>query len=539
MASVANINDVLEGHVALELECVDRLYLNAYVPAMQVGGQVVRFLRGHLGFEIPSPALLAKIGNRFRAEVRAFAAERGIPILHLKKPDRSRWDDRKLDHVRPYLEKAGRERRYGVVAIVACQEFQWVLSAHDCAGHAKAASFQYFREERRVGIYYFYILDRDFGPGFIKFCTYCPWPGKVWLNGHEWVKRQADREGIEFTALQNGFAACQQPERLQALCDSLDPADVQAFFDRWITVIPAPLTAVDRAAGYWWELSMRQVELSRAVVFDDPRRARGFFEALVADNVGIGRPEEVSIAFAGRQVRKNRRETFGTRIFTAGTDVRIEFRYKHSRLKQYLKDGRALRIETVINKPSDLGVLARLEHLPELIAKARQVNQRLLMIERAGQSCAIGSALFERIHQPYNQEGQRTGALRFGDSRAMALAGALCYVLQAVTGFTNKSLRGLVAEHLGQPYSQGQMSYDLRRLRLHGLIQRLPRSNTYQLTSEGIRVAVFYTKLQNRLLRPLLDANKSPAKIEIRRALATLTSAVNDYIENARLAPAA
>src|SRR5579863_2021114 len=122
MVSVANINEVLEGHVALAVDCVDRLYLNAYVPNLQVGGQVVRFLSGHRGHEIPSPALLGPIGNRFRREVKQFAAEHAIPILQLKKPDRSRWDDRKLDHVRPYLERAERESRYGVVAIVAGQE---------------------------------------------------------------------------------------------------------------------------------------------------------------------------------------------------------------------------------------------------------------------------------------------------------------------------------------------------------------------------------------------------------------------------------
>ena len=218
--------------------------------------------------------------------------------------------------------------------------------------------------------------------------------------------------------------------------------------------------------------------------------------------------------------------------------IPIDFRYKHSRVKQYLKDGRALRIETIINRPDDLDVKRRLEHLPELIDKARAVNQRLLMIEQAGQSCAIGSALFERIHQPYHQEGQRTGALRFGDERATALAGALCTVLGAVTGFTNKSLRPLVAGQLDQPYSHSKMSYDLRRLRLHGLIQRVPRKNTYVLTPDGIRVAVFYTKLRNRLLRPLLDADKPPAKTEIRHALRTLENAVADYIHTARLAPA-
>jgi hypothetical protein len=534
-AAVTNINDVLEGHIALEVECVDRLYLNAYVPNLQVGGQVVRFITQHLGKPIPSAALLGTIGNRFRREVRAFADAHGIPILQLKKPDRSRWDDRKLDHVRPYLERAERERRFGVVAIVACQEFQWVISARNRATKPKAVCFEFFREERRVGVYYFYICDPDFGPGFIKICTYFPYPAKVWLNGHEWAKRRADRAGIDYLALSNGFAACDEPERLQAICDSLGPEHVQAFFDRWIEPIPTPFTRADRAGGYWWELSMRQVEVSRTLVFDDRRRARGFFEALVADNIAIGRPEQIAMVFA-RQLRKTTKEPFRTRVFNAGTDVKIDFSYKHSRLKQYLKDGRALRIEAVINKPKDLDVPARIEHLPELIAKARAINQRLLIIERAGQSCAIGSALFERIHQPYNREGQRTGALRFGDTRAMALAGALHILLHAVTGFTNKSLRGHVAGLLGQPYSPSKMSYDLRRLRLHGLIERLPHRNTYTLTAEGIRVAVFYSKLHDRLLRPLLDADKPPAPIPVRRALATLQHAVNDYVHNARLA---
>jgi hypothetical protein len=334
MVSVANINDVLEGRVALEIECVDRLYLNAYVPNLQVGGQVVRFLCGHRGHQIPSPALLGPIGNRFRREVKRFAAERRIPILALRKPDRTRWDDRKLDHVRGYLEAAERDGRYGVVAIVACQEFQWVMSGRNRADHPKAVRFEFFREERRVGVYYFYILDREFGPGFIKICTYFPYPAKVWLNGHEWAKRQAVRLSIPFEALSNGFADSSQPDRLQAVCDTLAPEHIQAFFDHWITNIPTPFTHEDRAAGYWWELSMRQVEVSRTLVFDDPRRARRFFEALVADNIDIGRPELVAILFA-RQVRKTTREPFITRIFSPGTEVKIDFRYKHSRVYKY------------------------------------------------------------------------------------------------------------------------------------------------------------------------------------------------------------
>jgi hypothetical protein len=539
--SVVNINDVLDGHVSLTVDCVDRLYLNAYVQSLQVGPQVRRFLEDHLGSKIASPTLLQQIGNRFRRDVKAFAATNKIPVLTLKKPDRSRWDDRKLDHVRPYLDAAKRRGRFGVVAIVATQEFQWVYKATRHTGAGGGVYFVFDKAERRVGVYYFYVHDPAFGTGFIKICTYFPYPAKVWINGHEWAKCQLDRAGIAYRALANGFAGCDDPAALQTICDRFGPADVQGFFDRWIDVIPTPFTATDRAAGYWWELSMRQVEVSRTLVFDDPRRARGFFEALVTDNIDIGRAERVSAVFGlkpgGRPRTKNPHQT---RIFTPGTDVHIDFRYKHSRVKQYLKEGRALRIETVINKPDDIRVLARLEHLPELVAKARGVNDRLLTLERAGQGCAIGSALFERIHQPYIREGQRTGAIRFGDPRAMALTGALCAFIHAVAGFTNHSLRGLIAGLLGQDYSANQMTYDLRRLRLHGLIERIPHTNTYTLTPDGTRVAIFYNKVHTRLLRPLIAASDlPPAPIKLQRALATIDNVIATYADTARLASAA
>ena len=540
MTVVVNINEVLENHVVLDLDCIDRIYLNAYVPNLQVGGQVVTFLTEHLGHDIPSPALFKKIGDRFRKNVKDFAEAHDIPLLRLHRPDRTRWDDRKLDHVRPYLESADENGQPGIVAIVAAQEVQKVFMgyARGKGEYGNAVNFGFDKADRAVTVYYFYVLDAEFGPGFIKICSYFPYPGKVWLNGHEWLKRQAERSGLAFEPLANGFAACDRPDRLEKLADRLGPAHLQRFFSRWMRVIPTPLTRADRAGGYWWELSMRQVEVSRTVVFDDPRRARGFFESLVADNVGVGRPEEVAVLFA-RQVRKTTKEPFRTRIFGPGTEVKMDFAYKHSRVKQYLKEGRALRIETVINKPYDIGVLARIEHLPELVAKARQVNQRLLMIERAGQSCAIGAGLFERLQQPYAREGQRTGALRFGDVRVMALAGALCVLVHAVAGFTNKSLRSLVAGLLDTDYTPAQMTYDLRRLRLHGLIVRLPRTHTYVSTPQGLRVALFYTKLQARILRPLLAADRPPASPELRRALAVINHTVDDYVTNARLGAAA
>ena len=540
VADLVNINDVLDGHVSLDLDCIDRLYLNVYVPNLQVGGQVVTFMTQHLGLQVPSPVVFKKLGDRFRAAVAAFAEENEIPVLRLKRPDRTRWDDRKLDHVAPYLQAAEAEGSTGVVSIVAAQEVQKVFMGYqrDKGAHGKAVNFGFDKADRAVTVYYFYIYDAEFGPGFIKLCSYFPYPGKVWLNGHEWLKRQATKTGLGFTPLANGFASCTDPRRLQRLADRLGPNQVTRFFERWMGVIPTPFTKADRTGGYWWELSMRQVEVSRTLVFDDPRRARAFFESLVADNVGVGRPEQVAVVFA-RQVRKTTKEPFRSRVFGPGTEVKLDFSYKHSRVKQYLKEGRALRIETVINKPYDIGVLARLEHLPELVDKARQVNHRLLMIERAGQGCALGDSLFERLQQPYIREGQRTGALRFGDQRAMALAGALCVQLHAVAGFTNKSLRSLVAGLLGTSYTSAQMTYDLRRLRLHGLITRLPGTNTYVTTRDGLRAAIFYTKVHDRILRPLLGPDAPPKPQPLRAALTTIDRCVADYVSAAHLGRAA
>ncbi len=326
MTSALRVCDLLDDHVVLDLECLDRLYLNAYVPNLQVSGQVIRFMRDHLGCKIPSPAIMTKIGDRFRAAVTAFAESEGIPVLRFK------GDDRQIDMVRPYWRRATGP---GVVAIGVAQEFQRVFAAYQKPTRDPTVRmFRFDKADRRVTVYYFYVLDDDFGPGFIKICSYFPYPAKVWVNGHEWAKRQAAAQGLGFTELANGFAGCDDAGRLQAICDRLGAAAIQAFFERWMRAIPTPLDLADRAGGYWWELSMRQVEMSRTVVFDAPRRARAFFEAVVADNIDLGRPDEIKVIF-GRQIRSNTKSEFATKVVTRGTEVTVNAFYKHSRIKEY------------------------------------------------------------------------------------------------------------------------------------------------------------------------------------------------------------
>jgi hypothetical protein len=538
MTRVVTAGEVLDGHVALDIECLDRIYLNAYVPILQSSGQVVAFLTQHLGCPIPSPALFDKIGQKFRRSVASFAEANGIPWVKFSK------EDRKAEVMAPYLKRAAATGRTQVAAIGVAQEYQRVWAAYQRETSTAAPQFTFAKADRRVTCYYFYLWDAEFGPAFIKVCAYFPYPAKIWVNGHEWAKRQAARTGIAFTELSNGFAACADPAALQAICDALQPGTINVFAQRWLARLPMPFGPRDQRAGYWWECSMRQVEVSRTLVFDAPRRARAFFEALIADNLDIGRPANVEIIF-GRRIRRDTQGIFRTAIDrpVIGPDtggVVLNLFYKHSRIKQYLKDGRAMRIETVINAPRDLGCNARLPNLEALQAKARAANHRILEAERAGQGTVLASPAFERVaHPSVDADGRRTPALRFGDPRVMALAGALCTTLLAATGITNKSLRALMTGLLHAPYTPGQMTYDLRRLRLAGLIRRIEHANRYMLTPDGIKVAVFYTKLHNRLLRPLLAADQPQAPPELRHALRAIDQHVDSYITRARLSRAA
>src|SRR5260370_6444588 len=463
MAAVVTVNQLLDGHVALDVECLDRIYLNGYVPNLQVGGQVVSFMTQHLGCPIPSPAIMEKIGTASRRAVSTFAEPEPFPVVRFGKADR------KIEVMRRHVDAQAATGRSGVAAIGVAQEYQNVFTATARRGRNGVPWFSFTKADRRVTCFYFYLWDAGFGAGLIKVCASFPYPVKVGVNGHEWAKRQCVRAGIGFTALSNGFASCEHPDALQAICDRLGPGAIGVFFERWMSVLPLPLTPADRQAGYWWELSMRQIETSRTLVFDAPRQARAFFEALVADNLDLGRPDSVELLFTGKRPGgPGRPVKLGvackTKVGTRDTEVTINVFFKHSRVKQYLKDGRTLRIETVVNAPGDLRCHRRLRNLAELQAKARDVNARLLDTERVGQDCVLASPAFERVALPaVTTHARRAPALRFGDPRVMALLGALCIGLNPL-GFTHRTLPAQLPRPLVASYSTSQMSYDLGRL---------------------------------------------------------------------------
>lgn len=529
--------DVLGEHVAFELECIDRMYLNAYVRKLSYPGGVASFFTAHRGATFASTCLADPISKQFVAQIQRYAVEREIPIVRFGKGERK--DDVAHEHLARY------DQAEGIYLVGVAQEKVSTFRTEKRRNPQTGVAYPWIvRASALVNQYYCYGLDAEFGPFFLKFSSYFPYGAKLCFNGHHWAQRQAEHRGIAFTALDNGFLECDQPERLQRICDRLSEAKIDAFFRRWLARLPHPFTAADRRAGYRYELSILQAEFSLTQVLDRAHSGRVFFEQLIRNNLDLGRPDKASLIF-GRQVRvRGRRPTpsrWRTRVLTADVTPSIHVDYKHSKIKQYHKLQKAIRTETTINDTRDFQIGKRLRNLPALREVGFKANRRLLATQQLGHDPITAAHLLDQVSDPVTIGVNRIAGLRFGDPRAMALLSLLAVFRLSVRGFTNRDLRTHLAPLLGLPahaMTAGQATYDLRRLRTHGLIQRIPHSNRYLPTEHGLRAAIILTQTHQRLLTPALATVSNPAADfpRLRRALDNVQTVLDDYATREGLA---
>jgi len=376
-----------------------------------------------------------------------------------------------------------------------------------------------------VNHYYFYIDDEDFGPLFLKVCSYAPWSTKLCLNGHEWAKRRLEKRKIAYQALDNGFLSCAEPDKLQQICDSLGSQDIDRVFRKWLKRISLPLRPQDREAGYDWDLSIWQMEVSLTQIFDRPLRGREFFEEIIRDNLDLGRPDRVQLIF-DRVVTKKTPGEFRTRVIQNGVHPSLHIEYKNFDLKQYFKEGRGCRTEGTFRNPKDFGVNKGLSNLPYLQQIGRQINRRLLEVERVSHNSGLSGDSIQRVVQPtVTEDGKKAPGLKFGQPRVMALLLALTMFQHLIDGFRNHDLRQQVADLLGltlSDYSTGQMTYDLRRLRLKRA--DLPPAENQPLLRHPVRVEVarLFSRLEGRVLRPAMamsTANDAVLPFPLRQSL--------------------
>jgi hypothetical protein len=280
-----SVAEIVTRHVKLTVEGLDRMYLNVYVPGLQYELGIVQFFRQHRGQPLPSAALMSPMTRHFVAKLEAFVGEHGI--CSSAKAAQGRSDGRASASVYPQggdrLHRQSPEEHPGFPHRAAQdpetgQPYPWIV-----------------RGSAPVNHYYIYAVDWDFGPFFLKFCSYFPFNAKLCLNGHEYAKRQLTQAGVVFEALDNGIPKCADPKRLQKICDDLSAAKIDALLRKWLRLLPHPFTPADRKAGYRYDISILQAEFSTTQVLDRPLHGRLFFEQVICENLDLGRPEPACV----------------------------------------------------------------------------------------------------------------------------------------------------------------------------------------------------------------------------------------------------
>ena len=397
-----------------------------------------------------------------------------------------------------------------------------------------------------INYFYFYCVDEDFGPFFVKFSTYFPYTGKLCINGNEWAKRQAAKAGIGFEALDNGFAAVDDVAAVQAICDSLGPEQIDALLRKWLAILPSPFTDDDEAAGYRYELSIQQAEFSLTQMLDcagvradllraghprqprhrppGPRRAD-----LQPPNPAPGPSSDTGpVPHSGDHRR--RRPIAARRLQAHQNQAVPQARESATHRDHHQQPARLPRIQT-----ADQPARPAAARLHRQQAPARRPNHQPRPDPRR-------EGLYRSHHPGRHRPGTRIPGLRFADTRVHALLRALLVHRLLPHGFTNRELRALTAPLLGkrsEDITAGQMTYDLRRLRAHRLIERIPRSRRYRVTDTGLQHALLFTHAHDHLLRTGLAQTSDPSPPQptaLRKAARAYQIAFNDLTHQAGLA---
>jgi hypothetical protein len=486
--------------VAFEYRSIDRLMLNAYIPTLQTPGAMARFLREVRHKPILAGVVFKELTDDFVSRTTEFAESRGLSIQSPPGGMRPGELGQRI------LDNARKRDQWGVVGIVAHQERARVF----CSTHAggRATNFRVREDRRMVKHYYFYIRDPQYGEGFVRICTYPPFGTRIWLNGHGYLAARLKERGIAAEFDGNCVVSCADPKALQKAADEFI-GKVEPIARRWLKMVPDPLTAGERAAGYPTKLSVFQAEFSDNLIFHKTATLNRLYERVLSEHLHLGRPDMLKVMFDRRIIRTTPGR-FATRVLRDGTVACMKVFFKDSFLKQYNKSGRVLRTELCVNNPNNFGLKKGLAHLGQLDCIAEHATTRFTEAQAVAHSTALNRSTFERLVTPSQKdEGQRVAALRFGTTWVMQLLMALGCAGLCFGAFSNSQVCRVLTEQFGVAEDQARsqrIGYELRKMRGKGLVHKARGSNRYTLTPLGQRVIPALVKLHQRVLGPTLDS---------------------------------
>ena len=502
--------------------CFDRIVIQGYLPLLSRPEHIVHFFRDvHRIYPITKQAL-AQRTNEYKQWVEAFARNHQIPI---------EWPEKgvkKEDYVRPYHARMERRKRCGVYFIFRSLEQGRTFRSVQPRYPTDDPDYRIIKNTwPRFTHFYFYIRDEVLGPLVMCVGSFLPFQTTYYLNGHHFIEGQLRRRGVAFRKDDNAFLWTSDPSALQAAADRLSPELIRQRLDYWTLVLGPKFSKKDRAAIHLRrDYSLNQVEYCRNFIFRRNFPIHKIFERSCELGVFRLTADKIAQIFGVRKHKRIRGKLHSMlEKLDHGHHV-LRIYCKSLMARMYEKFATFLRLEICVNRMKDLGLNKGLENLPALRQRLVAATDRLAGFEAEMLNVHVDFPLFQRLALPVTCGRTQIAGIKIQDTRMMRLMEVLLHGGPQLHGWRTAQMHGAIRAAFGlsaEAYSLTQLRYDLRKMKAHGLLERLGRQYCYRLTPKGSRVAAMFVLFHKRVCGPLAntlfhhrpeESSKPPGKIE-------------------------
>ena len=504
--------------------CFDGIVIFGYLPLLSRPEHIVYFFRHVHGVGAITKEVLRKRTDDYQRWVEAFARNDLIPLEWAEK------GVRKEDYVRPALRRMEGQNRFGVY---------FILKSMEIGSSFRSAMPRYpsddpdyrilYRQRCRFTHYYFYIRDEELGALLVRVASFLPFHTTYYLNGHHFIERELKRLGIRYRKNDNSFVATADPEALQAAADRLSAERIQKRLDYWTLLLGPKFSAKDRQeVSLRRHCSINQIEYCRNFIFRRSFPIHKIFER--SCELGLLRlsADKVSRIF-DRPLRKRLGGKLQTVLEKIEQGHHVPRAYsKKAALRMYQKWTTFLRVEVLSNRLKDFGLNKGLENLDAVRQKLAAVTDRFAAFEAESLHTPIDFPLLQRLALPIQLGRSRVPGIKIHDTRVLRLMEVLLHGGTQISGWRSRQMHEAVLAAYGlseQSYTLGQLRYDLRKLKAHGLVERLGRSYCYRLTQKGVRVAVMFLLFHKRVCGPLAHSLFATAPAKMSKARTKIQAA--------------
>jgi hypothetical protein len=513
--------------LTLIYHCFDRVVIQGYLPLLTRPAHIVHFFRDVHGISPITKQVLAQRTKDYQHWVEAFARNHRIP-LQWPENDMKKKGIKQEDYVRPYCQTMERRKRFGVYFIFKTMEqgptFRSCLPKYPTDDpHYRILQ----RNWSRYTHYYFYIRDQVLGPMILCVGSFLPFQTRYWINGHSFIAGELQRQGIAFRKDDNAFLGVADPTALQAAADRLSPEIIRPRLDYWTWMLGPKFSKKDRAAiNLRRQYSLNQVEYCRNFVFRRNFPIHKIFERSAELGVFCLTADKIAHIFGVRKHKRLRGKLHSMleKIDHGHHVLRVYCKSLVARM--YEKFSTFLRVEICVNRLQDLGLNKGLENLDALRKKLVAMTDRLADFQGELLNVHVDFPLFQKIALPVTSGKTKIAGIKIHDTRMMRLMEVLLHGGPQVNGWRTVQIWQAIRTAFAlssQTYTLNQLRYDLRKMKAHGLVERVGKHYAYRLTDKGTRVAAMFVLFHKRVCGPLANSlfhhrptssSKPPAKIE-------------------------